>query len=428
MRPANILFISLVFLSITPACGGSSSGSSTTPSAWEIVGGQVSAADAESQDPVMLLSTPKAGYRHASYQVALNLFNTGSWGTSKGDPSNGNDETFYGPPNFCENDSTIYTAFAHSGDPSSGGADFYDHVLAYSWDETNGWQAMNGGNEVSNAWTGNQWDAYEATTACHSYEEQGGQVTYDMVVAWVEADDASAEDNAYAALVGGSNIERSDLISRNNAVGSFPTDVRVAGVFAADTGIYVAQWENDANDQSKIELYVTELAIPGLAQTPLGVALDVDYDGNTLSAPSLAMLSGNVVVAYSAFRPRTGTAANTRDIYVQRWDGATWQAMGTGPVSAYASTAHLDANNPSLLLIGTKLYIAWEEDGGEGSKIFIASWDEANAAWNLSTADTDIASDVATNALDPSLGYDPDDNRLYVAFEAMISGWPQIYV
>jgi len=430
IRTFSVLFGFLLILAVaSTGCGGSGSGSGPLPAevAWQTVGGQVSASDAESEDPVMLLSTPKAGYRHASFQVALNLFSNVSWGTSKGDPSNNNYKTFYGPPNFCEGGDTVYVAFSHSGDPTSSGPDFYDQIFAYSWDNTNGWQAMNGGNEISNAWPGNIWDAFEATAYCQDIST-GQNEDYDMVVAWVEADNTTATDNVYVALVGQQNSVRSGPISRNNTSGSFLTDVRVAGVFADASSAYVAQWENDADDQSKIELYVTQLGLPGFAQTDLGGSLDEDYDGNTLSAPSMAMLGTDLVVAYSAFRPRPGTTTNTRDIYAKRWDGTGWSAMGTGPVSAFSDASHIDSNHPSLLLVGNTLYLAWEEDGGGGSGIYVASWDEAGGAWVIGASDSGIGFDIAADVLDPSLAYDPDDGYLYLAFEAMISGWPQIYV
>lgn len=421
------ILVSVVASLLLSGCGGSGSGSSPSTSAWESVGSQVSAPDAESEDPVMLLSTPKVGYRHASFMVALNLFENGSWGTSKGDPSNNNYKTFYGPPNYCESDSTVYVAVSYSGDATSSGPDFYDRILAYSWDATVGWQAMNGGNEISNVWPGNIWDSFEATVYCQAVTF-GQNENYSMVVAWVEADNATSMDNVYVALVGETGSVKSGPISRNNDSGSFFTDVRVAGVFADELNAYVAQWENDANDQSKIGLYVTQLSLPAFGQSALGGSLDSDYNGNTLCAPSLAMYGTDLVVAYSAFRPRPGTTTNTRDIYVKRWDGANWSDMGTQPVSAFSAVTHQDSNHPSLLLVGSTLYLAWEEDGGGGSGIYVASWDDASSAWALNNDDKNIASDIATETLDPGLGYDSDDGYLYVAFEAMISGWPQIYV
>jgi len=393
-----------------------------TTAAWGQVGGQVSADDAESEDPVMLLSTPFVGYRHASYQVALNQWNssTSSWGTSLGDPSQGNFETFYGPPNFCDDSETIYVTYSWSGDTSPSG---YDEVRASSWDATNQWQALAGGGEISYPGP-NIWDGGEATIACRA--------STDPVVGWVEADNVSGEDAAAIAVVTPTTVSRSPFISRNNAVGSYATDVRVVGLLADASEAYLAQFEHDANNQDRTDLYVTQLALPGFAQTNLGGSLDYDLDNNTLSAPSMVMFGSDLVIAYSAYRIPPGGTEETRHIYVQRWDGATWSELGSMPVTAYGiSLPHDDSNNPSLTVANGTLYLSWDEtDGSEGggTYIFIAKWDATNGQWVIDDTNKRISENVSNTSLDPSLGYNVDTGSLYVAFEETSSGWPQIVV
>jgi hypothetical protein len=415
---------------------GNGDGTDGSTVGWIQVGGQVSASDAESEDPVMMASMPKVGYRHASYELSMNIWEATGWGVSKADPSSGNYETFYGPPNFCSEDLTVYTVFAHSGVPPSGQADFYDHVLAYRWDTAEGsWIAMNSGNEISNRWTsgpgGNIWDANEPTIACRG--------TADPVVAWVEADNASQADNVYVAVVGPQGSIMSPLISRNNdAVVNFRTDVRVAGITLGESSdeeddglVYVAQWEHDTSDQTLTDLYVTQLTLPGFTQTNLGGKLDQDYDANILCAPSLAMFGNDLVVAYSAYRPRVAGGDNIKDIYVQRWNGSSWTQMGSIPVAEYNELEHSESNNPDLLVVDDTLYIAWDETTDatpSGTFIFMASWDESSGEWSYEVKDKRISENISTTALDPNLAYDSDNQDIYITFEAMISGHSQIYV
>jgi hypothetical protein len=392
------------------------------PFAWQQVGGQVSSSAAESEDPTMMIlnGTPAVGYRHQSFSTDLNVWNGATWGTSEPDPtSNQTNGSIYGTPAFCSNGAAIYMAYSHAGDSTSGGASFYDRIFTYRWDPQAHWVIQNGGNEVSNPYVAPSGaDAYEPSISCVP--------SGNPVVAWIEANGAApGNDDAWIAEVSSTDVKRSSPLSRNNNAGLYPTDVRTLGVLADGSGNkYLAQWEQNETDQDRTDLYVTMYGGGGF--TPLGGAIADDYDFNTLSAPSLAMSGTVLYVAYSRANPLD----HTKHIYVKKYDGG-WTVLGGGPVSAFPQTNgasdHYDSGNPNLLFANGNLYLTWEESSVyEGAFIFVARWDEALGEWLIIGDRLNL--DQTRSAQDPSIAYSAGDAYLYVAFEEMVSGWPQIFV
>jgi hypothetical protein len=214
-------------------------------------------------------------------------------------------------------------------------------------------------------------------------------------------------------------------LSRNNVAGLYPTDVRTLGVLTDGSGTtYLAHWEQHETDPFRTDLYVTRY--DGGAFTSLGGAVSDHYDPNTLSSPSLALMGTVLYVAYSRANPLD----YTRHIHVSKYDGS-WSALGGGPVSAFlpvvGGIAHYDSGNPSLLVANGNLYLAWEESNVfEGAFIYVARWDEAMGEWQIIGDRINV--DLTRSAQDPSLAYSAGDGYLYVAFEEMVSGWPQILV
>lgn len=422
--PPGIYFL---YMAVTPAGAGNLSlyylwsTHFVVPFSWQQVGGQVSSDGAESEDPTMMIvnGTPAVGYRHQSFRTHLNVWNGASWGANEPDPTNNQTKSsIYGTPVFCSNGQGIYMAYSHAGDPASGGASFYDRIFVYRWDPQTQWVIQNGGNEVSDPYVAPpSADAYEPAISCVPSD--------DPVVAWIEADaNAQGYDDAWIAAVSTLSANRSTPLSRNNNVGDYSTEVRALGVLADGSGnSYLAQWEQNEIDQYRTDLYVTRY---NGVFTQMGGAISDNYDSNTLSAPSLAL---NATVLYVAYA-RANSQDYTRHIYVNRYDGG-WTVLGGGPVSAFPQTNgvtdHYDSANPNLLVANGSLYLTWEESNiYEGAFIYVARWDESMGEWLIIGERLNV--DQGRTAQDPSLAYSAGDGSLYVAFEEMVSGWPQVFV
>ncbi len=389
---------------------------------WVQVGGRVSPAGAESEDPSMLLvgSTPAVGYRHASFISYLNIWDGSSWGTPEPDPTSGNtDASIYSTPDYCTIGQDVYLAYSHTGDSTANDDTFYDRIFVYRWNETGGWSVMNGGSEVSvvyNATFGGA-NTWEPTIACPA--------SGNPRVAWVEADvvpDPDTEDGVWVAEVTPSSSTRSAILSRNNVAGDYYTDASTLGATIDAAGnTIVAQWEEDAFEQWLTNLYVT--SYDGAAFTPLGGSIADDWDSNNLPVPALVTEGQDVYVAYST----ANNTDDTRQVYVKKYHSGSWSLLGAGPVSAFSPSDHFTSNNPDLLLIDGTVWVAWEETSQtEGSFVFVAYFDTALQEWVIDGDRLNI--DQANEALDPSLAYSPADGYLYVAFEEYSDGYPHIYV
>jgi hypothetical protein len=411
----TILFLLTPLSFLILSCDGDTDGDEITSGGWQQVGGQVSPAGAESEDPAMLVidSTPALGYRHQSFRTYLNVWNGTDWGTNKPDPSSNNTAGSYGARNFCASGSDIYMAYVHEGDGGASGAAFYNRVFAYRWNETGGWSAMNSGAEVS--------DPYFSEPSAHAYEVAlACPVGGSPVAAWVEWDAPGAGYyDAWGASVTPTTVTRSSPLSRNNSAGSYATDVRIVGVAASGSTIYLAQYEQHHNDQYRTDLYVSSY---NGSFTNLGGSLSADYDSNYLSGPSMVVLGSDLYITYS----ETAFGESTRHVYVKKYDGA-WSTVGDGPVSAFSASDHYDSANPDLLVADGTLYVAWEESSQyEGYFIYVAYWNVAEGSWAIIGDKLNISQSNSSH--DPSLAYSSSDSYLYIAFEEFTDGWPHIFV
>ncbi|MCJ7829751.1 MAG: hypothetical protein MUP74_00040 [Desulfobacterales bacterium] len=99
---------------------------------------------------------------------------------------------------------------------------------------------------------------------------------------------------------------------------------------------------------------------------------------------------------------------------------------GDGKASSSFSV-YFDSANPDLQVINGDLYLAWEESSTfEGAFIYVARWDPSLGQWLIIGDRLNV--DPTRSAQDPSLAYAVAEGALYVAFEEMVDGWPQIFV
>jgi hypothetical protein len=392
----------------------------TAVNAWTQVGGQVSPAGNESEDPTMMIvsDSPAVGYRHASFEVNLNRWDGATWGSSVTDPSGGNCiSSIYHTPAFCSNGSTIYMAYSHEGVSGSTDEAFYNRIFVYQWTVGGGYSIMNSGSEISIPWN-------PTDTGANAWEPAIGCYDSDLPwVAYVEQDIASSsEDDAWGVEMSGTGSSRTNAIDRNTSSGSYATDVRTVGVMQESGGCaYVAQWESHHNEQDQTDLYVSYTC--GSSATALGGAVTDDWDYNHLSKPSLAWYDGKLHIAYT----RANESDYTKHLYVKSYSGGSWSIVGGGAVSAFSAADHYDSANPDLIVADGTLYVAWEEsDQYDGPFIYVAYYDPGTSAWVIDGAQLNV--DTGRQAGDPSLAYNTNDGYLYVAFEENVSGDSEIFV
>lgn len=392
--------------------------------AWEQVGAQVSLPGTGSEDPTMLIlgSGPAVGYRHGGSIAYLHTWEGSHWRPPEPDPTSGGIRVSpWNAPAFCACGDRVLMAYARQAAVGPPGEDAFDRVFVHEWTDTAGWIALNAGGEISVPWSAADGgaDAREPAIACSSAGTP--------VAVWIEADVAAGPD-ARAALwiadVGASSSARSGPFGRNDAVGSFPTDVLAAVVAVAPAGApaYVAHWERNESEENRSDLFVT--AFDGADFAPLGGVLAENHDPDIRSLPSLvAAEGGEVYVAY----PSVAAPGEASHVYVRRWSGGEWVAVGDGAVDGLDAATHRGSADPSLLVAGGDVYLAWEEnDASGGSFVFVAEWDAAGGSWVVDGAPLNV--DPRRPAHDPSIAYSASDGYLYVAFEELAAGDTRIFV
>lgn len=391
---------------------------------WEQVGGQVSPATAESEDPTMLITgtTPSVGYRQGSFEINLNTWNGSNWGATKVHPESGNiNGSIYSTPGFASDGTNIFVAYSLAGGTYAGDTAFYDRIYLDQCTPASAWTTWNGGNELSVPWNASDGgsNAYEPAVAVAP-----GGTPY---VAWTEEDVAPSPATEFGAWVSSVSLNssvRSTILSRDDRVDPsyYTTDVRTVGIAADASGnVYLAQWESDAPDQNRTNLYVTHYS--GGSFTNLGGAVSADYDYNNLSLPSMVLDGADLYIAYT----EANSVDYTKHVYVKRYSGGSWSTLGGGPVSAFIPSAHYDSANPDLLMVSGTLYLAWEESNQyDGPFVYVARWDQTGDTWLIDGDRLNV--NLARTAHAPSLAYSSGDNTLYVAFEEFVSGWPEIFV
>jgi hypothetical protein len=125
-------------------------------------------------------------------------------------------------------------------------------------------------------------------------------------------------------------------------------------------------------------------------------ALGSDLGLNAIEMPSIALDGTAILVAWSD--ASTGTAE--RNIFVSRFDGATWEPEGP-PLSAVAGIKS-HAATPSLVTAARGVQIvAWSERQSSGNDIYVANWNGID--WQPMGGALSALPGPSTNALLPAL-------------------------
>ncbi|AKJ02416.1 Ig-like domain-containing protein [Archangium gephyra] len=135
----------------------------------------------------------------------------------------------------------------------------------------------------------------------------------------------------------------------------------------------VVAWSEEVTTGGRASIFVYRWN--GNAFTPIGSALNGTAIGSAYKPALVLDGSGNPIVAWQE------SDGFDENIYIKRWNGTTWQSVGSGALSAVNDTSSskvaTPARNPSLAMHGNDIYVAWDEMNAEGfSSIYV--WKSAN--------------------------------------------------
>jgi len=118
------------------------------------------------------------------------------------------------------------------------------------------------------------------------------------------------------------------------------------------------------------------------------------------------------------------------EIYVRRWNGSSWEEVGTGSASGGGISDNSGSSrNPSLAIApdGTP-YIAWWDDSSGDGEIYVRRWN--GSSWEEVGSGSASGGGISDNSADsysPSVAIAPDGTP-YVAWQDDSSGNFEIYV
>jgi hypothetical protein len=213
------------------------------------------------------------------------------------------------------------------------------------------------------------------------------------VVAWSEFS-GSAFD-IYVKRWNGSSWQ--DVGTAISAV-SGNTDAFLPSLALDSVGNPVVAFQEDDGSVNNIYAYRFSAGV----WQPLGGALSVVAGGTDAYEPSLALDSlDNPVVAWR----EQSQNPNTSSVYVRRFIGGTWQAIG-GALSAVAGDT--DALEPSLkIATNGNPVVAWQESNGVDSNIYVYRF---AGTWQVVGGALSGSSVAGSSALSPSLDLDSASN------------------
>ncbi len=142
----------------------------------------------------------------------------------------------------------------------------------------------------------------------------------------------------------------------------------------------------------------------------------------TSQRPSLA-LNGNdhPVVAWKE-------DLSPDEIYLRRWNGASWEELGSSGSGTGLSTTSGSSSRPALALdAGGNPVVAWRDHNSSGYQVYLKKWD--GTAWQElgGSASGSGISGSTTNSETPVLALDGSGNPM-VAWKETVSGFSRIYL
>jgi hypothetical protein len=283
--------------------------------------------------------------------------------------------------------------------------------LVVSWIEGNGTST----NIYVKRWNGSGWVQLGTFLDANTNKNvDNPTITVDSsgnpVVSWEESDGTSA--NIYVKRWTGSSWQQTDgvfdNVKANNAV--YPS-------LALDSANNpVVAWSESNNIYVKV-FYKNVFK-------PFGDSVHFSI-GDDATNPSIALnAAGNPMVAWEEFE---GTTFYD-DLFVRRWDGTSWPSVGTTDIKVSTAISN-DAVSPSLAAEKTTSnpVIAWAEGPGglDSYNIQVQRWN--GTAWVNYGSTTPLDRTASNTTRDPSLALD-SNNYPYVAWTEQVGSSSNVYV
>jgi hypothetical protein len=228
-------------------------------------------------------------------------------------------------------------------------------TLTVAWEENDiylqrlgptGWTALGGGLSAS-----------PNNTPATAVSLQA-RVSGDAVVAWSESDGTAA--NVYVQEWVTDHWQ--PIGSALSASGG-STNAAYPSLGLKTNGTPVVAWEE--SDGTASNIYVRQWLSGSWQQ--LGPALSAVTGATNARSPGLVFDStGSPVVIW---RETAGTADN---LYVWRWTGTAWEALGAA-LSAYPGATNVQDSSIALDSAGNPV-VAWTEEGSSGYDVHVARW------------------------------------------------------
>jgi hypothetical protein len=193
-------------------------------------------------------------------------------------------------------------------------------------------------------------------------------------------------------------------------------------VTASDNSVYVA-WSETVGKQA--EIYVKRWNGTSWSAVGTGSA----SGGGVSNTPTLSELPSMDIgpdgSLYLAWQEADGGA---KDIYVKRWNGTSWEAIGQSTGSGGISQTSRDSEWPDLRVApdGT-IYVAWREDEAADNEIYVRRWQ--GASWS-GVGGSDQTGGISNNSGDsgrPSLVVTAQ-GQPYVGWTDASTGDTEVYV
>lgn len=313
-------------------------------------------------------------------------------------------------PVLASSGANLYAGWIETGKPWDGTSSTWSHVQV---SQQNGalWSPMGATNVAVNSDLNGYSEAFSP-----SLTYSGGT----LWVSYYESNNSGEIPKIYAKQWGGSSWSGAPIGTVGASVYQGPSQLADVGgkpniaflevdktVLPQATGIFVKEWN-------------------GSAWVVKGGALNRASSGSTAASPAITSDGSNPYVAWSEYVTADGAYMNQTNpkIYVSRWTGSQWAAVG-GALNMDPSAGW--ALDVAITYFNGKPYVAWTERSQSGNTaLYVKAFDGTN--WVSIGTGSLNTSGAAGWAYKPALI--ADSNNLYVGWteQGGLGQRPQAYV
>lgn len=239
-------------------------------------------------------------------------------------------------------------------------------------------------------------------------------------VAW--SDESNENDEIYVKRWDGVSWTELNGSASGGGVSSNSGSSGSPAVAVAPDGTFYVAWSDDSSGND--EIYVRRWNGASWVEVGAGSASGggISGTGGESAAPSMAVAPDGK--PYVAWHEATGGGSN-REIYVKRWSGTAWEGVGGSATGGGVSQNSGFSYDPSMdIASGGAVYVAWWDQTSGNSEIYVRQW--TGAVWAEAGAGSASGGGISrvggeSFAFSPSLALTPDGTP-YVGWEALHSG------